>query len=159
MIPADTLIAELGLVPHPEGGHYREVYRSPLVVQDVARGVRRDALTAIHFLLRAGERSRWHRVQADEVWHHAGGDALELLLLDPALEHHVRMPLGALADGHAPFHVVPAGWWQAALPLGRHALCNCFVAPGFTFEDFTLMMSAEDRERVRTRWPHLAALI
>lgn len=159
MHTADVLIAELGLAPHPEGGHFREVYRSSMHVDVEGRGVRRDALTAIHFLLRAGECSRWHRVQADEVWHHAGGDAVELLLLDPAMEQCLRVPVGPLTQGHSTFHVVPAGWWQAARPLGAFSLCNCFVAPGFVFADFTLMTGAADRALLQARWPGLVELV
>ena len=156
---ADALIASLALQPHPEGGHYREVYRSPMPVATAdARGPR-TALTAIHFLLRAGEHSRWHRVASDEVWHHAAGGPMELLLLTPDLSRADVVTLGPMEAGGVPFHVVPAQWWQAARPAGDHALCSCVVGPGFDFADFTFMVDAGDQARVRSAFPDLASLI
>jgi len=159
MITADSLVHLLDLAPHPEGGHYREVYRSSLAVQVPGRSVQRDALTAIHFLLRSGEASRWHRVSSDEVWHHSTGEPVELLLLDPGLEQARRVVLGPMDLGHAPFHVVPAGWWQAARPLGSFGLCTCLVAPGFDFADFTFMTDPAQQQHLRARWPHWAELL
>jgi predicted cupin superfamily sugar epimerase len=122
------MFEELQLEPHPEGGFYRQIYKSP---QRVMRGGdSRAALTIIHFLLRAGEISRWHRVTSDEVWTHLQGDALRLFRVDGS---------SVVIDKSAPLHVVPAGEWQAAEPLGAYALVACFVAPGFEFEDFTMM--------------------
>lgn len=140
----------LRLVPHPEGGWYREEHRSVLQVHR-EDGVQRSALTLIWFLLEAPEISRWHRVlQGDETWHHAGGDPLELWLLPPeggvATPHRLG-PLdpawscepGATASAPRPVWVVPAGWWQAARCLGRWSLVTCCVAPGFDFQDFQLL--------------------
>jgi predicted cupin superfamily sugar epimerase len=147
------LIQRLGLKPHPEGGQYREVFRSEHRVSVPATGADRAALTAIHYLLCEGERSRWHRVRSDEVWHHADGSPLELLLLSPDLVELRRMTLGSLANGHTPMVVVPAFWWQAARPLGPYALCSCLVAPGFDFADFTFMHDEDDRARLAERHP------
>lgn len=118
----DALITLLGLTPHPEGGHYREIWRdSPA---DGSRG----AGTAIYYLLRAGERSRWHRVDAAECWHFYGGDALALDM--PG----TRIVLGPdLAAGQVPFAVVPPGIWQTSIPLGRWSLMGCTVSPAFSF--------------------------
>jgi predicted cupin superfamily sugar epimerase len=144
------LILRLGLAPHPEGGHYREVFRSAAHVQPLGddRGARR-ALTSIDFVLAAGESSAWHRVASDEAWHLLEGGPLLLHLMPPALDalHHVLLaPLGGAAPLPAgtgtalappsPRHVVPAGWWQAAEPLGPHAWCAATVGPGFEFADF-----------------------
>lgn len=132
-----TVVVELGLAPHPEGGYYRETWRSPARVV-TPRG-ERSALTVIHYLLPAGAVSAFHRVHADEAWHHAGGDPLELHVIDPSGAHAVHR-LGP-PDGHgAVTHaVVPAGAWQAARPLGtRHAIASCSVAPGFDFDDFEM---------------------
>ncbi len=138
---ARALVEALALRPHPEGGWYREEHRSALRVCR-ADGVQRSALTLIWFLLEAPEISRWHRVsQADETWHHAGGDPLELWLLPPAGGVAERRVLGPLIPGATalPVAVVPAGWWQAARCLGRWSLVNCCVGPGFDFEDFQLL--------------------
>ncbi len=119
----------LDLAPHPEGGFYRETFRAPGP---------RAASTAIYFLLPAGTFSAFHRIRSDEVWHHYDGDPLELHVVDG--DRHERVVLGRdLASGERPQHVVPAGAWQAAIPLGtRWTLCGCTVAPGFDFAEFEL---------------------
>lgn len=155
----EDFIARYGLVPHPEGGHYREVYRSPLPVRDEGRGVVRHALTAIHFLLEEGGCSRWHQVRSEEVWHHAGGGPVELLLVSPNMMDHQRVVLGGCDEGHTPFGVVPAQWWQTARACKGHCLCSCFVAPGFDLADFRLMDDEALRAILRERWPDLVALL
>lgn len=133
---AAQLVRSLGLARHPEGGFYRETYRSPLVV-GTPRGPR-AAVTAIHFLLPAGTRSVFHRVLAEEVWMHAGGDALDLHVIAPDGRHD-RFRLGRDVPSQQTHAVVPAGCWQAAKPAGpRYALVTCVVAPGFEFRDFEL---------------------
>jgi predicted cupin superfamily sugar epimerase len=128
---SDDMIAALGLAKHPEGGFYRETFRAP----DAPRG----ASTSILFLLSAGERSRWHRVDADEHWLFHDGDALELLVADPASGAQERIVLGCdLARGERPQAVVPRGWWQAARPLGAWTLVGCVVAPAFEFARFEM---------------------
>jgi predicted cupin superfamily sugar epimerase len=132
---AEALVARLGLLPHPEGGFYRELHRS---LQRVLRaGDERSALTSIYFLLAAGQHGRWHVVRSDEAWHHLAGDPLELLSYEPTTALLERHRLGAVdADGCSPFAVVPAQRWQAARPLGDFALAGCTVGPGFEFADF-----------------------
>jgi len=125
---ADDVVRRLGLRPHPEGGYYRETYRSSLTLE-LADGRRRAASTAIHYLLPSGTRSAWHRVASDEVWHHYDGGALRLHLLGVGTRRLSR------GDPQA---VVPAGVWQAAEPEGEAVLCGCTVAPGFDFADFEL---------------------
>ena len=125
------LIASLQLVPHPEGGFYRQIYKSPTTV--VRGASSRAALTIIHFLLPAGQVSRWHRVDSDEVWTHLDGEPLRLHRFDGIVASE------AMLDRTSPLQVIPAGQWQAAEPLGAYALVACFVAPGFEFADFTLM--------------------
>jgi predicted cupin superfamily sugar epimerase len=132
------LIRRLGLQPHPEGGHYRETYRAVEQVQ-TARGSR-AAGTAILFLLAAGDHSRWHRIAADEIWHHHGGGALLIHELCPAgTTRSTRLGMD-LAGGERPQHVVPAGRWFAAEPAAGSAwsLVGCTVAPGFEFSEFEL---------------------
>jgi len=132
------LIIQLGLQPHPEGGHFRETYRAEHQVM-TTRGSR-AASTAILFLLQAGERSHWHRIHSDEIWHaHGGGPVTvhELSASGIARSTHLGMDL---AQGEQPQHVVPAGSWFAAEPCpgAPWSLVSCTVAPGFDFADFEL---------------------
>jgi predicted cupin superfamily sugar epimerase len=127
---AEEIVARLGLRPHPEGGHFREMYRA----SDSPRG----ASTAIYFLLKAGERSHWHRVDADEIWHHYAGAPLELSLSDDGKRVR-QLRVGTDFDiGELPQAVAPRGVWQAARSLGNWTLVGCTVAPAFRFEGFEL---------------------
>jgi predicted cupin superfamily sugar epimerase len=121
---ADDLIARLQLQPHPEGGHYRETYRD---------GEGRGHSSAILFLLKAGEVSWWHRIDAAEVWHWHRGAALELTI-DKTV--HVLGP--EIENGQLPQIVVPPGAWQMARSNGDYTLVGCTVAPGFDFAAFEL---------------------
>ena len=121
-VDSDDVIRELDLAPHPEGGWYRETWREA-------------AVTAIYYLLRAGERSHWHRVDATEIWHFYDGDPLELSVAagdgrSRATSHLLRC--------EQPQLVVPAGDWQSARSLGRWSLVGCTVSPAFRFEGFEL---------------------
>ncbi len=129
---ADDIIRLLGLLPHPEGGHYRETFRD-----ETRDGSGRAASTAIYFLLRAGEVSLWHRVDAAEVWHWYAGAPLALAIADAAGRREVRLGQN-LAAGERPQAVVPAGSWQQAASLGAWTLVGCTVAPGFEFAGFEL---------------------
>jgi predicted cupin superfamily sugar epimerase len=139
---AEELIRTLKLQPHIEGGHYRRIYESANRVQ---RGDEsRAAATSIYFLLAAGELSRWHRVDADELWHYYEGQHLELLRFDPVEETLTRHILGPATRESAPVFVVPAGMWQAARPLGAYTLVGCTVAPGYEYRGFALLDQAPD---------------
>lgn len=130
---ADAIVRLLGLEPHPEGGHFRETFRDP---RTDAEG--REASTAIYYLLRAGERSHWHRVDAAEIWHWYAGAPLELQIA-AAGESKQRLVLGPdLASGARPQIVVPAGAWQSAASQGNFTLAGCTVAPAFRFSSFEL---------------------
>ena len=143
LTPQQRLIDELGLVPHPEGGFYRETFRAPLTLSGLPHGPR-QASTAIYFLLPAGAFSAFHRVRSDEVWHHYDGDTVELLLIDADGSHRVERLGRDVASGERPQVIVPAGVWQAAIIVGeRHSLCGCTVAPGFDFADFELPSRSE----------------
>jgi hypothetical protein len=136
----DELVRALGLVPHPEGGFYKEMYRAALRVE-TPRGMR-SAGTAIYYLLPRGAFAAWHRVTSDEVWHFYDGHPLALQLVggDGRLETVV---LGRdVARGERPQVVVPAGVLQAAVPRGEYSLVGCTVSPGFDFADWE-MPSAE----------------
>ena len=129
---ADEVVRLLGLESHPEGGFYRETFRAK------ALEGRRAASTAIYYLLREGEISAWHRVDADEVWHHYAGAPLELTLSDGGRDRP-SVRLGPdLATGERPQAVVPAGVWQTARSLGAWTLVGCTVAPGFQFAGFEM---------------------
>ena len=121
---ADGLIARLQLQPHPEGGHYRETYRD---------GAGRGHSSAIFFLLKAGEVSWWHRIDAAEVWHFHRGAPLELSI---GKNRYVLGP--GIEQGHSPQIMVPANIWQMARSLGDYTLVGCTVAPGFEFSGFEM---------------------
>ena len=125
---ASELIHSLRLEPHPEGGWYRQVYKSSERVTRHSDDAQRSAITTIYFLLVEGTFSRPHVVQSDEVWHFYEGDPLELTVGDE------RVTL----DANHRVHVVPARVWQSARPLGAYALVGCTVGPGFEFEDFAM---------------------
>jgi predicted cupin superfamily sugar epimerase len=130
---ADRIIDYLGLQPHPEGGWYRQTW-----VAEAADGAR-PAGTCIHFLLKAGERSHWHRVDAGEIWLWHAGAPIELGIAADAEGPAVAHRLGPdLFGGEAPQIVVPAHHWQAAQSLGDWTLVSCAVSPGFRFEGFEL---------------------
>jgi len=154
-----ALIDHLGLERHPEGGYYHSVYRSVSRVQPADDRPSRASLTTIYFLLASGQHSRWHRVRSDEAWHFYEGDPVELLVTDPELLQVERVALGTLAGGGVPVHVVPAGWWQAARPMGAYGLVGCTVAPGFEFDDFSFLRDDDAMFRaLRLLDPSLADL-
>jgi uncharacterized protein len=131
-LSAADVIRLLDLRPHPEGGHYRETFRD---LRHDADG--RSRSTAIYFLLAAGERSHWHRIDAVEIWHWHAGAALALRIAGSDGVATVR--LGAdLSGGERPQAVVPAGAWQSAESLGAWTLVGCTVAPGFEFSSFEM---------------------
>jgi predicted cupin superfamily sugar epimerase len=136
MLSADEVVRLLDLAPHPEGGRYRETFRDTATVASGADSAR-AASTAIYFLLRAGEVSRWHRVDAAEVWHWYAGAPLALTLADAKERRDIRLGPD-LAAGERPQAVVPAGAWQQAASLGDWTLVGCTVAPGFQLAGFEL---------------------
>lgn len=131
---AEALIALLGLAPHPEGGHFRETFRDSATLPSG-----RAASTAIYYLLRRGERSHWHRVDAAETWHWYAGAPLLLSVVPAAGGPRDDRRLGAdFMAGERPQLVVPAGCWQAARSLGDYTLVGCTVAPAFEFSGFEM---------------------
>ncbi len=139
---AADLVRALGLVPHPEGGFYREMWRSATRVDPADGRGAHAGLTSIYFLLPAGATSRWHRVRSDELWHHCEGAPLELWLARPDTLELRTLRLGPLEAGQAPVHGVTAGHWQAARSTGAYTLVSCSVGPGFDFADFELLADA-----------------
>ncbi len=158
---AAELIARLDLQPHPEGGFYRQIFRSDVQVTPMDGRGPRAALTTIYFLLPEETFSRWHQVASDEVWHLYEGGPLELLELSASGQSVVRhrlAPLGRTTG--APVCTIAAGIWQAARSLGEYAFVGCTVGPGFDFADFRLL--ADDAPRAasfRAAFPDVAMLI
>ena len=132
---ANEIISKLGLVPHPEGGYFRETFRDDRQVDGRSVG------TAIFYMLRKGEISHWHRVDAAEIWHYYAGAPLKLRISkdEGATQSLVLGP--NLDAGQLPQHVVPADWWQSARSMGDWTLVGCTVSPGFEFSGFEM---AED---------------
>ena len=128
---AAAIIRLLDLKPHPEGGHFRETFRDPRLIDG------RAASTAIFFLLARGQRSHWHRIDAVEIWHYYAGSPLALSIADGTTERMVRLGPD-IAASEVPQAVVPVRTWQAAETLGDWTLCGCTVAPGFKFSGFEL---------------------
>ena len=131
LLDADSVIAALKLRPHPEGGHYRETFRD-----EGGHGGRAHS-TAILYLLREGEMSHWHRIDAAELWHWYGGDALLLSIHGNGAQQDISLGPDFLG-GDVPQGLVPPRAWQSARSLGAWSLAGCTVAPGFDFAQFEL---------------------
>src|SRR5690606_7284598 len=155
--PAQRLIRQLGLLPHPEGGYYRETYRSSMGVTTQAG--RRDASTAIYYLLEGKDHSAWHRIASDELWHFYAGSALDIHVLDDEQGLSTHRLGGPVREPGCMFQAaVPAGCWFAAEVTSHavhraddtvrvaFALVGCTVAPGFEFSEFEL---ADTRALIR----------
>jgi uncharacterized protein len=141
---AAELITSLNLKPHPEGGWYREFHRSSLSVTTAHAS--RCALTSIYYLLQRWEASRWHRVEADEIWHFYAGAPLELFAYQPIDRKLIRRVLAHPSADSEPAAVIPAGTWQAARSLGDYSLAGCSVGPGFEFEDFRFVCDLPEHD-------------
>jgi len=129
---ADAIIEALGLKPHPEGGFYAETWRDP------APEGQRGSGTAIYYLLRAGEISAWHRVDATEIWHWYAGAPLKLRLSDDGIASREIMLGPDIAAGQRPQGTVPPHGWQSAQSTGGWTLVGCTVSPAFDFAGFEL---------------------
>lgn len=139
---ADDLIRSFELKPHPEGGYYKEYYRSAEKVE--WQGKTLTAGTAIYFLLRAGDKSWGHRIPQDEIWHFYEGDPLELVFFS---ETALKLNRVILSEDNRSC-TVPGGFWQAALPLGKYSLIGCTVSPGFEFSLFELLSAFPDKKKI-----------
>lgn len=142
-------------MPHPEGGFYREIYRSPETVP-TGRGSR-AAVTGIYFLLLRGQKSLWHRVRSDEIWHYYEGAALRLIEIDAKLAKVTEHRLGPERGGSRQVVTIAANHWQAAQSRGDYTLVGCTVAPGFDFSDFTLLRDEpRTHPQIIKKFPKLA---
>ncbi len=139
---AEYWIDRLGLVAHPEGGYFKETFRSPEILQEDSLGQdyigSRNASTAIYFLVTAEKPSHFHRLATDEIWHHYAGDALELIFIHPNGDLESKWLGKSDAKGCMPQLIAPAGSWFAGRVASGFALCGCTMAPGFDFADFEL---------------------
>lgn len=155
--PAQDLIERLRLMPHPEGGFFRETYRAPLQLGAQALSPQfagmRNASTAIYYLLAAGDRSRFHRIRSDEIWHFYQGDPLQVVEITEAGSISVTLLGNDIAAGQVSQHVVPAGRWFGACPAAgsRFSLVGCTVSPGFDFADFEMA----ERPALLSAYPQL----
>jgi predicted cupin superfamily sugar epimerase len=139
MSNAESYIRGLQLLPHPEGGYYREIYRNPrnFLFEDFHG--ERSLATSIYFLLTADRPSSMHRIKSDEIWYFHDGFALEITMIDTSgCESIVRLGRDIENDEVLQF-VVPAGFWFGAKTVGDFSLVGCQVSPGFDFRDFELM--------------------
>lgn len=139
----EELIRTLELAPHPEGGYFRRIFESSKRTE--VNGIERPTLTAIKFLIPAGIITRWHRVDATEIWDWHEGGPLELSMFDPETRSLSRAQLDTSARGGQQAQVVPAGIWQSARTLGEYSLMDCSVSPGFVWMGFQLL---EERSEV-----------
>lgn len=157
---AEEWIRCLNLTPHPEGGYYRESYRSSGLISEssLPTGMKGERCygTAIYFLLRSGQVSRWHRIRSDELWFYHSGAPLEVIvLLNDGCEKKLLLGLD-IAAGQHPQVMVPAGcWFGSRIAAGRedYSLVSCTVSPGFDFQDFQLATS-QDTEKFPALWKH-----
>lgn len=153
MLPdVQRLITDFRLQPHPEGGWYRETYRSAERVT-TSRGTTRSAATSIYFLLAYGAFSAFHKLASDETWHFYRGDPVTLELIEPSGTHR-RCVLG---EGNELQYTIPAGVHFAAHvdAVDGFALLGCDVAPGFEFADFHLTT----RSMLAAAYPQFGPLI
>ena len=154
-IKAQNLIRNYKLLPHPEGGYYRETYRSPEIIN--VDGKQRNTATAIYYLLNDGDKSHFHRLSSDEIWFFHEGEALEILLIDQR-ENLIINTLGIDSElGCIPQFTIKAGTWFAARIKGGagYSLASCVVAPGFDFADFEMA----NKVQLCALFPHLKAEI
>ena len=158
---AAAIIAHYGMQPHPEGGHYVRTYQSAGIISVNTQGNTfeedRHFSTAILYLLRAGEKSRLHRIRQDELWHFYLGGPLRLITISPQGKlTEIRLGRDILA-GQSLQYPVPGGYWFGAMPMDDtvYSLVGCTVAPGFDFADFELARTA----RLKRTFPHLTHVI
>ena len=150
-------IKKLNLIPHPEGGYYKETYRSSVSEEFNGFEGKRNACTSIYFMLTKGNFSAFHKIKSDEMWHFYDGDSISIFVLTVEGEiEEIKLGLN-FENGETPQAVVPAGAWFASRVsgVGEFALVGCTVAPGFDFQDFELA----NRQELLSQYPKHAELI
>jgi predicted cupin superfamily sugar epimerase len=152
-------VDKLHLTAHPEGGFYREIYRSEETLDcgclDINITGQRNLSTAIYYLLTKGDFSAFHRIKSDEIWHFYAGDSLQLHIIYPDGKYETKIVGNTPFTDDEPFALVPKACWFAAKSLGEYTLVGCTVAPGFAFEDFEL---AEGEVLIK-KYPQLQGVI
>lgn len=158
---ANELVQVLGLLPHPEGGFYKETYRSELSIKKEVLpsdfSGDRNCSTGIYFLLAGENKSRFHRIKSDEMWHHYEGSAVIIHMITPGGEYS-KIKLGKdFSKGDIQQAVVPAGVWFGAELEDKSGWCltGCTVSPGFDFADFELA----EREKLEHQFPEHSSII
>jgi uncharacterized protein len=146
--PVSHWVEHLGLIPHPEGGFYKETYRSDICIPAnllfEPKNGHRSLSTAIYFLITSGNFSAFHRILSDEMWHFYAGDSLLVHVLNPDNRQYSQCHIGLHVDkGQRPLAVIPAGSWFASETTGQYSLVGCTVAPGFDFHDFQLAKAGD----------------
>jgi predicted cupin superfamily sugar epimerase len=157
----ETIVAKLDLKPHPEGGYFKETYRSSGVINSVSLDARyngeRNYSTCIYFLLTSDNFSAFHRIKQDEIWHFYDGSPIRLHMITEAGVHTEHIIGKNISHGELPQFVVPGGCWFASEVLNKnsYSLTGCTVSPGFSFEDFELKF----RKELTALFPHLESII
>jgi predicted cupin superfamily sugar epimerase len=149
------MIHKLQLKVHPEGGYYRETYRSSECTT-TSKGEVRNISTAIYYLLENEDKSHFHRIQSDEIWLFHQGQSLEICLFQS--NQLVTIYLGNdIENGEVPQAIIPANCWFASSirNAAGYSLVSCTVAPGFDFSDFELA----ERETLIQQYPHFKIII
>ena len=155
------LVETLELVPHPEGGFFRETYRSSGTILKDLLGEQykgdRNFCTCIYFLLTSDSFSAFHKIRQDEIWHFYQGAPIELHQIAPSGHYSKSVVGNNITAGHMPQLVVPGGnWFAAGIPEPySYALVGCTVAPGFDFQDFILA----DRNTLIAQFPEHSEII
>ncbi len=159
MKEVEEIINRLELQPHPEGGYFKEVYRSEGTINELPSNYdgRRNYSTSIYFLLTSDTFSAFHKINQDEIWHFYQGSPIELHVIAPNGKHKSHLISNHFEEGHVPQLVVPGNHWFAAKVLGENTfgLVGCTVAPGFDFQDFTL----PERQELLDLFPQHGELI
>lgn len=146
---------QLNLLPHPEGGFYREIYRSVDVLNFPDFHGDRNVSTAIYYLLTEGSFSAFHRIRSDECWHFYAGDPLSIHIFHPDGLFETKVIGNHVNNNLQPFAFVPKNAWFAAKSNGVYSLVGCTVAPGFCFEDFEMAKA----DNLILQYPHYQKII
>jgi predicted cupin superfamily sugar epimerase len=153
--PVEYWVEQLGLLPHPEGGFFKETYRSEQIIEPFKKGEMRSLSTGIYFLITSGNFSAFHRIKSDEMWHFYAGAPLKVHVIEPNGSYYILNIGLDLEKGQIPQAVVPAGAWFASESSGEYSLVGCTVSPGFDFNDFELAKKNE----LKALFPDYSAVI
>lgn len=159
MSKAKYYIDEIGLIKHPEGGFYKEVYRSEEDINESSLNHRfpskRNISSSIYFLLEKGDFSAFHKIKSDEIWHFYDGDMIEIYSISPDGDLTINKLGLDLANNESPQLCIPHGYLFAARTSGDYTLVGCTVAPAFDFSDFEM----PDKKSLKALFPEHTELI